>query len=264
MDKRAERVARGAARFGLAARGAFYLLLAGLVVQVAVDHGQGGRQANANGALSLVASNPVGEALVIATAVGFLAFGVVRVVGAVRDRSVERWRRATTALQGLFYVALAWVPLSFALGRHQTGSEQQQHSTTATVLRWPAGRELVVAGGVLVVIACAWQIRTAVTRSFDDGLNLRAQPAWVPRFVNAVGVVGIAARAAVFVPIGVFIIIAALQSDPRHADGLDAELAKAARHAWGPPVLAMVAAGLVVFATYSAVEARYREVDRGE
>lgn len=248
---------------GLVARTVFYLLLVYLVVQVAADGGRGGRQANAHGALTLIARNAVGEAVLVAAAAGFLVFGVVRVVGAVRDQQVEVWRRLTTALQGLFYVALAWVPMSFVMGRRQTGSEQQQHAETAAVLSWPLGRELVAAVGVIVVAVCGWQIRTALTRSFDDGLDLRGQPRRWKRAVSIVGAVGIAARAVVFVPIGVFLVVAAVQADPRHADGLDAELARMAQHAWGPAVLALVAVGLLVFAAYSGIEARFRDVSRG-
>lgn len=263
MGDRARRAIRVVARGGLVARALFYVLLAGLVAAIAVTRGHSGHQANAHGALALIARNPLGLAAIVATAAGFLAFGVVRVIGAWRDRQVPTWRRLTTALQGLFYVVLAWVPLSFVLGRRQTGSEQQQHAETAMVLSWPFGREIVVAVGVIVVVVCVWQIRTAVTRGFDDGLELGGQPRWLRRLATGVGVVGIAARALVFVPVGLFLVVAAIQENPRHADGLDAELARLAQQAWGPAVLALVAAGLIVFAAYSAIEARFRDVEAG-
>src|SRR5947209_7995670 len=251
------------ARVGLLARTLFYLVLVYLVVEVAADRGNGGRQANAHGALTLIARNAAGEAALVVAAIGFAVFGVVRVVGAVRDRQVDNWRRLTTALQGLFYVVLATVPASFVLGRRQTGSEQQQHAETATVLRWPLGRELIALVGVVLVVVCAWQIRTALTRDFDDGLDVRGCSRRVRTAVTLIGQFGIAARALVFIPIGVFLVVAAVQSDPRHADGLDAELARVAHHAWRPAVLAVVAVVLLVFASYSGLEARFRDVSRG-
>ena len=54
-----------AARAGLAARGCFYLLLAGLVLNLAVE-GRSGPQANANGALSTIASTVFGETAIVA------------------------------------------------------------------------------------------------------------------------------------------------------------------------------------------------------
>lgn len=255
---------RVVARSGLVARAGFYVLLAGLAVDVAVMRGHGGKQANAHGALSLVAGDPWGKLAVLLTAVGFFVLGAARVVGAVRDGELPVWRRTTTALQGLFYVALTWVPLSFVLGQRQTGSEQTQHAETARVLSWPGGRWLVIAVGVVVVAVCGWQIRTAWTRDFTDGMGMRKRSRSVRRLITWLGVVGIVARALIFVPIGVFLVVAGVQADPRHADGLDATLAALARQPWGPAALGVVAAGLVAFAAYSLLEARYRRVARGK
>lgn len=254
---------RVVARSGLVARAAFYLLLAGLAIDVAVTRGHGGHQANAHGALSVVAVSPWGLLAVLLTAVGFFVLGVARLVGAVRDDELPVWRRTTTALQGVFYVALTWVPLSFVLGQRSTGSEQSQHAETAAAFAWPAGRLLVMAAGVVVVAVCAWQIRTAWTLDFRDGMGMAKRSRRVRRIITVVGVIGIVARALVFVPVGVFLVVAAVQADPRHADGLDATLAAVARQPWGLAALAVVAAGLVTFAAYSLLEARYRRVALG-
>ncbi|MDQ1705275.1 MAG: hypothetical protein QOF18_1641 [Frankiaceae bacterium] len=257
------RTARGVARAGLVARSMFYLLLTYLTVRVAVDGGSPGRQTNANGALTVIAQDPIGMAAIAAAALGFLALGVVRVAGAVRDRSAQTQQRMLTALQGTFYVALTWVPLSFLLGSRDTGSEQAQHTETARVLGWPGGRFLIAGVGLVVLGVCGYQIRMALRQDFTDGLGLRAAPRWVCRLVAAAGTVGIAARALVFLPVGVFLIVSAVQADPRHAKGLDAELALLARQSWwGPAILGVVALGLGVFALYSLLEARYRRVGR--
>jgi hypothetical protein len=255
------RSARVAARVGLAARTGFYLLLAGLVARTAFDRGSGGQQTNANGAMSVIAETVLGKATLAAAGLGFAALGVVRVAGAVRDRKADAHERLFTGLQGLFYVALAWVPLSFLFGNTQTGSEQAQKQETAAVLSWPGGQVLVIALGLLVLGVYAWQVRTAVTQDFEEGLDLRRAPGWVCWLIDVAGTVGLVARAVVFLPIGVFLIAAAVQADPRHSKGLDAELATLARQSWwGPALLWLVAAGLVVFALYSGLEARYRKV----
>lgn len=259
------RSARVAARVGLAARTGFYLLLAGLVARAAYDRGSGGRQTNAHGAMSVIAQTVVGKVALGAAALGFLAFGVVRLAGAVRDRKAETRERVLTALQGLFYLALTWVPLSFLFGSRQTGSEQAQRQETASVISWPAGREIVVVVGLIVIGVCVWQIRNALTQDFADGLDLRRAPGWVCSLVRTAGSVGLVARALVFLPIGVFLIVAAVQADPQHSKGMDAELAMLARQSWwGPALMWVVTAGLVVFAVYSGLEARYRKVARAE
>jgi hypothetical protein len=261
------RTAHIVARGGLVARAAFYLLLAYLTARVAADGGtrSSGHQTNAHGALSLIAGSLPGKVAIAATALGFLVLGIVRLAGSIRDREASVWRRVGTALHGLFYVALTSVPLSFLMGRHQTGSEQQQHTLAARLLTWPGGRELVVAIGVVVIVVCAVQLWVGVREDFMDSLDLRGASRRLRRVVRASGVVGMMSRALVFVPIGVFLIIAAVQFDPRHADGLDRELATlAGRSWWGPAVLALVALGLVVFASYTLFEARYRKVGTSE
>jgi Domain of Unknown Function (DUF1206) len=259
--RQGRRAATVAARVGLAARSLFYCMLVYLVAQLALDAG-GGRQANAHGALSTIARQPGGLAAIATTAAGFLAFGVTRVWAAIHDDQPNWWRRTATFVQGAFYVALTWVPASYALGRRSSGSEQQQHRTAGGILALPAGRELLFTLGLIVVGVCLHQIKTGVDHNYADGMDTRTAPQWVAKLVALSGTIGIPARAAVFLPVGIAFMIAAVQSDPRHADGLDAELAALARHSWGVAVLSVVATGLAVFALYSFLEARCRTLDR--
>jgi hypothetical protein len=41
---------------------------------------------------------------------------------------------------------------------------------------------------------------------------------------------------------------------------MDGELADLARHTWGQALLVLIAAGLVVFAVYSFLESKYRDL----
>jgi len=99
--KAPERLLSKAARFALVARACFYLLLAGLVINLTVQ-GAHGRQADTKGALETVTGNPAGVVALVAVAVGFLAFGVTRLWGAWRDERPSGWRRTGTGLQGAF------------------------------------------------------------------------------------------------------------------------------------------------------------------
>jgi hypothetical protein len=148
-SKPEEAVAK-AARFGLVARSGFYLLLAGLVVNLAVEGSQG-PQADAKGALETVAGNPIGEAAIVAVALGFLAFGATRLWTAWQDERPSIWRRTTTALQGAFYLLLMWIPLSYVFGNRTAGSNKSQHRVAGDLLGLPGGRVLVGLLGVIVI-----------------------------------------------------------------------------------------------------------------
>ncbi len=78
---RASHALRAAARLGLISRGLFYLLLAYLTAALAAGHTVRGSQVNANGALRAVSATPLGL-VALAAAVGFAAFGLIRLVGA--------------------------------------------------------------------------------------------------------------------------------------------------------------------------------------
>jgi hypothetical protein len=260
VEERSEKVLSLLGRVGLAGRTAFYLILVGLTARIAALGRPPKHQANANGALALISGSVPGKAAIAAVALGFTLFGVARLVGAIRDHTVSNARRWMTVAQGLFYLVLASVPALFLAGHEQTGSQQQQQKTAARILSLPGGQWIATAFGIAMVIVCAVQIRTALRRDFRDGLELDTAPRLVRRLADKVGVIGITARSMVFLPIGVFLIVAAFQSDPEHAYGTDAELLKLTGHPWGVAVLAVIAAGLATFVVFSGIETRYRKV----
>ncbi|HEX8767205.1 MAG TPA: DUF1206 domain-containing protein [Jatrophihabitans sp.] len=272
-----------AARVGYVARGLFYALLAYLVIRIAMLRGvaadqarqsalagasgrpagsTGSGQANAGGALSLIAESLVGKLLLGCAAAGFLLLAGVRLFAAWRDRRPGTVRRLSVAGQGLSYVAVGLLPISYLLGNRRAGSESQQHDTTAQLLGIPGGPVLVVAAGVLVLAVCGWQLRGVARQDFTEGLveDAPAPLAWLARLS---GSIGIAARAVVFVPIGIFLIVAGITYNPRGARGLDGELLLLAGHPWGVAVLCVIALAMLIFALYSLIEARYRDVARG-
>lgn len=254
---------RFTARLGLVARAVFYLVLAYLAVVVALHAGGGGRQSDANGALRLVAANPLGKAVLLLAVLGFLAFGTSRLLGAFRDRRPSVLRRLSTAGQGLWYFVMAALTGEFLLGKAAVGSEQQHDSTTVKLLSLPGGRWVVAGVGVVVVCVCGWQVFTAVRGKYADGLELDKLPALLRVPSHVVARVGIPARALAVAPVGVFFVLAGIEANAAASQGLDAYLSRLARHPSGRVVVLAVAAGFVVFALYSLVEARCREVSAG-
>ncbi|HUJ67771.1 MAG TPA: DUF1206 domain-containing protein [Acidimicrobiales bacterium] len=247
-------------RLGLAGRTAFYMILTGLTIRIALLGGPPRHQVNANGALDRVSRPLLGRVAIAAVGLGFFLYGIARLVGAVRDRTVSRGRRWVTAAQGAFYLVLASVPAAFLAGRQQTGSQQQQQKTTARLLHLPGGRWIVIGFGVIAIVVWALQIRGAIRHDFRDGLELEGASRPVRRLADGAGAIGITARSLVFLPIGIFLIVAAVRSNPNDAYGTDAELLRLSGHAWGVAILGAVSAGLAVFVLFSCIEVRYRKV----
>ena len=79
------------------------------------------------------------------------------------------------------------------------------------------------------------------------------------RWTRRAGRLGHAARGVVFLVIGVFLVQAALQSDPDEARGLGGALSALAAQPFGPYLLEFVAFGLFMF-----VVARYRRIQTSQ
>ena len=107
--------------------------------------------------------------------------------------------------------------------------------------------------------AC-WNLYRGLARKFEDkwrtGEIRRTKRKWGGR----AGVVGHVARFVVFGLIGVFVIKAAIDYNPKDAIGLDGALQKLAHAIYGPWLLGFTAAGLVCYGIYCLVDARYRDV----
>ena len=203
-----------------------------------------------------------GTVALAVAAFGFLALGLVRLVVAVRDSREARLRRVSVAGQGLVCLAAAWIPTTYLFGNHSAGSEQQSRRSTERLLGLPGGQVIVVIVGIVLLIVCGWQVRGVWRQDFTDGLRLNQAPGWFRRPARVIGSIGIVGRALVFLPIGIFLIIAGFTFDPRRARGLDDELLLLSAGNWGKALLAVVALVLATFAAYSLIEARYRDVER--
>jgi hypothetical protein len=260
---RGSRAVRVSARVGIAARGLLYLLLGYLASALVAGWRTEGRQANANGALSAVAATPVGLAALVGAALGFACFALARLAGAVSDHDGGPGRRLVASAHALLYLALAGMTTRFVLGGQSTGSEQQHETTVRRLLDQPAGRWLVAAVGLVVVCAAVGQAWLAVRGQFAENLDTARMGPRLRRVARAAGTVGMLARAAALLPIGFLLVVAAYRADPRQAKGLDQLLSDLTRSGPGRAVVWLVAAGFVVFAAYSMLEARYRRVHAG-
>jgi Domain of Unknown Function (DUF1206) len=158
---------------------------------------------------------------------------------------------------------MAAVTASFLLGGRSTGSEQQQRSAAGTIIALPYGRGLLVAAGLVVLAMCGWQLFVAARGHFADSLRHGSMSALARRLTLVTARIGIPARALAIAPVGVFLVVAAVRADPHEARGLDALLLDSSRTPVGRVLVVLAAAGFAVFAVYSLLEARYREVASG-
>lgn len=252
-----------AARVGYAARSAVYAVIGVLALMLAV--GEGGRATDTRGAVEEVARQPFGSVLLVLLGVGLLAFAVWRFVQSALD--VERKgtsgkglvARTMLGISGVIHASLALFAFNLLRGRGGGGGGNPR-GMTAELMSKPFGQVLVALVGVAVVGFAVYQFKQAKSGKMLDKLSLTGlaarQRTWVERISRA----GVAARAVVFLLVGTFFLQAALQADPGEAGGLGEALGALASQPFGPVLLGLVALGLVAYAVYQLLEARYRRI----
>lgn len=252
------------ARVGFAGRGLLYLTVAFLAV--GISRGQGGGQADKQGAVRALADTTYGSAILTVLVVGFAGFALWQAAEAAYGRRDEgddtkrAAKRAASAGKALAYALLAVSTASVLLGSDAQGGGQQESTWTARVFELPGGRGLVGLAGLVIVGIGGWLLVRGVRRKFEKHLDTAAMPRRL-RTVTAVGgTVGHAARGVVAALAGLLLIKAALDYDPQQAKGIDGTLRTIAEQPYGKLLLILAAVGLAAFGLFSFVEARYRRL----
>jgi len=256
-------------RAGFVARSVTYGVIGAITLALATGAGSAPTAPDQQGALSLIARAPLGRVGVAVAAVGLLGYALWKLGQAVFGHGPEGGGdpepkdRIANAAGGVVYLAFFAVAVRILFGGSGSGSSggsSAPSKATAGVLGWPGGALIVgIAGAVLVAISC-YQIYDACRGSFAEDVKLHEMGPGERRTFMAIGRVGLVARAVVFGLAGYFLVRAALDYDPHEAVGLDGVLARVHHEPFGPWLLGLAAAGLLVFATFSLFEARYRRL----
>lgn len=251
-------------RGGFFARGLIYGIIGGLALDLALGAG-GGSTTNQQGALRLVASQPLGDLALAAAAVGLLAYALWKLAQAAFGRGPEggggpRWsERVANLAGGLTYLGF-FVVAAGAISGGEANASAQQRAAAADVLGWPGGPVLVAAAGAILVAVSVSQIREGFTGHFCRQVKTGEMDPRVLRAFSVLGRVGLVSRALVFALVGWFLVRTAVDCDANKAIGIDGALRAVTREAYGAWLLGLVAVGLIAFALFSFAEGVYRRL----
>ena len=254
------------ARFGYVAKGFIYGAIAVLALLTAFSAG-GGKTTGTSGALQTISQQPAGKVLLLSIAVGLLGYALWRLILAVKDPENQGtdasglFSRLGHLMSGLVYLGVAANAALLVFGGGSSGgSDSSKQDWTAMVMKQPFGRWLVGLGGAIAIGIGFYRIYKACKTKFRKELNLneldRTQENWL---VN-ISRVGIVARGVVFVMIGFFLLQAAHQYNPQKVKGLDGVLSNLVQQPFGKILLGLMALGLLSYAVYLVILARYRRI----
>lgn len=247
------------ARVGYAARGIVFLIIGGFALLAA--GGLGAHPIGARDALELLFQKPLGGYFMWALATGLACFGGWRFLQAVFDVDLHGgslyglMRRAVLAGSGAFYIALAAATLRITVAHRRVSEDQSAREWTAWVMGQPLGRvaiALIAAGFAGVALGLAVK---AVRAPYRESLHATKEQRVM---AVALGSFGIMTRAFIFLMVGVFLSIAAYDSNSFEAVSLSGVLRAMQNQAYGGVLLGVAALGLLAFGFFEIIEAAAR------
>jgi len=253
--------ARALARAGLTARGILYILIGLVAILVAL--GQTSQEADQQGALQLLASQPYGLVSLWLLGIGFAGYALWRLSEAafgVTGEGNGAGARLKSLVRALIYAFFAYLTFKIIAGTGTGSQTKKQQDLTATVMHHPGGQWLVGIVGLVIVIAGLVLVFEGIRRKFLKYLQLSQLSPRTRRIVEWLGVIGTAARGAVFALAGVLVIEAAVAYKPAKAGGIDKALLTLRNQPFGEFLLIIAALGLIIFGIYGLCEARWRRV----
>lgn len=246
-------------RAGMVCYGLVYVVLAYIAAQVALGSQ---READHSGALSELASTGLGSALMWVLAVGLFAFALWQaLMAAVGYRWIDKAGKRTRKRLGAVVRAGTGISLGIASVRIASGGaagsgDQKQKELTAQVMALPAGRFIVGAVALVVIVVGVSRVVSGIRGSFMHDLNAGELPTGTRKWVKRLGRVGYIAKGIAIAIIGGLLGVAAIYTDPDEAGGFDAALRTLAAQPFGMTLLLVMAAGFAAFGVYCFAAAR--------
>ena len=254
---------RRLARLGFLAKGLLYAVIA--LIAIGVARGERKKAEDQEGAITTLADESFGEGLMVLLAIGLAGYALWRLRVAILGPPGESGAHAAMERAGSLVLTLVYAGLCLYTIRFLTadsrGGGTKPDEVTKTLLDEPYGVALVIALGVVMFGVAAYLARKALSRDFFDDLQVAQMNSTARRVARFSGTAGYGALAVIAAIVGVFLIKAAVEHDPKEAVGLDGALQSLVRQDLGPVLLGAVAAGLLTYAFYSAIiQARYRRL----
>jgi hypothetical protein len=249
-----------AARFGYAAKGATYILMALLAMQAATGNGSA---EDTQGALKSLDGPALGEMLLLGIAFGLGSYALWKLYLTIVNPEDDHWGSRLTALMVCFtnlgFAAEAFM-LALSIGGPRGEGDVTVH-WSAIVMAQPSGRYAVGLAGLSVAGYGVAQLIRAMRRKVDKHLRALRMKSDTKRWVIRACKFGLAARGVVFLLVGWFLVRAARAADASEARDFGHSLNELRQQPYGRTLLFVVAFGLLGYAGYQVLRAKYQDFE---
>lgn len=248
-------------RAGYGGRGLTYLVIAGVSLW-SIWHG--GQAQGTGSALATLDGSPWGVAVLALIAAGLLAYMVWRLIDAWWD--LEAYgaggkgivARAGMIVTGVIHGALAMAAVSLIFGSGGAGGESKIVHYVGQALSVPFGRWVVGIAGACTIGAGVYYAHKGIAETYRDhlkGNDFTLNFNWAMK-------AGLIAQGVIVGLVGFFLARAGWLGSAEQAGGLKKVFAFLGAQTFGQIVTGAVCIGLIGFALFCFVNARYRIIPR--
>lgn len=257
MDKKLKNIART----GLVAKGIIYAIIGILTFLAAFN--LGGQKTGKLQVLDFLEKQAFGKILLIIIALGLMCYAFWRLTQAIKDPEnigddkKAKAKRAGYFISGLLYLGFGVIAFLDAVGsaNNSSGSSGKNSSFLATNFG------LIVLGivGVVLIGIGIYQFTRIKEDKFQKKFSSKAlSEEKRKRTIYNSAYFGLASRGVIFLILGFFCIKAAYTSDPNKIKTTEEVFSFIKESSYGSWLLGIVAAGLISYAIYTFMLAKYR------
>lgn len=248
------------ARTGLVAKGTIYAIIGILTFLAAVN--MGGEKAGKFKVLDFLEKQTFGNILLILIGLGFLCYSFwcffqsIKDPENIGDDKKGKVKRAAKFISGLLYLGFGAVAFLNAFGSSQgSGSSGKKSSLLATDFG------LIALGivGLIIIGVGIYQFTKIKKDKFKEHFSAKALSEEKRRkTIFNTAYLGLTSRGIIFLIIGFFAVKAAISSDPEKIKTTTDAFSFLEQSSYGAWLLGIVAIGLVAYAIYTFMLAKYR------
>ncbi|NJW51822.1 DUF1206 domain-containing protein [Salinimicrobium oceani] len=258
MDKNIKTMART----GFVAKGVVYGIIGVLTFKAAFD--MGGQKAGQLQVLEFLEKQTFGNILLILMALGLASYAAWRFVQAFKDPehigddSKGKAKRFAFFCSGVLYLGIGVMAALKAFGSGSSsgssGSAQQSSFLASETGLWIIG-----IAGAGIIVGGIFQFVKAYKNDYKKKFNLASLGDQKKReSIEKTARFGLSARGVILLIIGFFAVKAAVNSNPSEIKTTQEAFSFIQESAYGPWLMGLVAAGLVAYAIYMFLMAKYR------
>lgn len=255
------------ARTGFVAKGAVYGITGVLTFMAAFN--MGGQKTGRLQVLEFLDKQTFGNILLILMGIGLVAYAIWRFIQSIKDPenigddTKGKAKRVAFFISGLIYLGLAVVAVIRAVGSgggSSSGSQAQKSSFLAS----ETGLILIGIAGAGIVIAGIYQFIKAYKNDYAKKFDLSSlSEEKKRRSIKNTAKFGLSSRGVIFLIIGYFALKASFTSDPSKIKTTAEAFSFIQDSSYGAWLMGLVAAGLVAYAIYMFLMAKYRRFPGG-